>query len=688
MNWTNKIKWLFQKKSFENLEDWMRVELTNEYSSRDLHKMSKTDYLNFYKWRCFVAVSTIANAVAWLQRQVTDWKWKPINDPMEYLISWDLLVNIVSYLKLNGECYVRKNKVWNKIEWLVVLRPDRIRPILNSTKTEIVAYDYTIENRHQRIEKEEMIVFMNFNPNSPYPLNISWMSDVQAVAMTIDADYQASKWNWKFFYNQARVDGVLETEQPLTTEAIEKITTRRNQKYRWTDNAHKIWVLTGGLKYRSIQASQKEMDFVESRRLNRDEILAIFKVPKAILWLGEWWNALNVRSFEQIFAKEVVLPLARMIQEKLNMELFEEWKWFEFVNVVPSDLEQTRQDRLANAMTLNEFRATRNLPPVKDGDKLRSAYIMGAYGAWSDDWNEEQQVVDLDKEIELPVMKNFELKKQVDWIIEKKIKEKIKGTEEYNQKYWEAKMQRNNKFNELYFEDLQKIFNKQEKEIMSEYKKRYDEQSKKWFEKKEMSFPLLSLTKRAIIYNEILKNDQQDLVKMEAENALIEVWLVDTFDIDDVLKVKLRKNIERFAWSIDKDTNKKLEDNFQTILSEWLSFSEWRDLLKSTFEELKTTRADLIVRTETVRAWNMWSQIWREKSGVVAKKQRYTALDERVCEYCWPMNWRIIWLEDNFFNQGDVLIGERGGSMNLDYSETPYPPLHPNCRCVIVPVIE
>jgi phage portal protein BeeE len=32
-------------------------------------------------------------------------------------------------------------------------------------------------------------------------------------------------------------------------------------------------VLAGGLKYRPINPSQKEMDFVESRRFNRDEIL-------------------------------------------------------------------------------------------------------------------------------------------------------------------------------------------------------------------------------------------------------------------------------------------------------------------------------------------------------------------------------------------------------------------------------
>jgi phage portal protein BeeE len=58
------------------------------------------------------------------------------------------------------------------------------------------------------------------------------LSDVQAIATAIDADYQASKWNWKFFYNNANVDGVLETEQNLSQEVVEKIQNKRDQKYR------------------------------------------------------------------------------------------------------------------------------------------------------------------------------------------------------------------------------------------------------------------------------------------------------------------------------------------------------------------------------------------------------------------------------------------------------------------------
>lgn len=698
MSWLSKL-FQWNKKSFiesnpNAFDDWLFVDIYNEYSSRDLHKLSKTDYLNFYKWWCFVAVNTIASTVAGLQRQVTDGKWKPIKDPLLDLISDEFLENVVSYMKLNGWVYIWKNKIWNKIDSLHILRPDLVKAVLNDTKTAIDHYDYVYSaEKKRRFEVDEIISIQNFNPLYPYPLNMEGLSDVQAIATAIDADYQASKWNWKFFYNNASVDGVLETEQNLSPESVNQIQTKRDQKYRGVDNAHKVWILTWGLKYKPVNPSQREMDFVESRRLNRDEILWIFKVPKAMIGLWDWnWNNLNVRAYEQIFAKQVISPLASKIAWKLNYELFWEGRWFEFVNIVPSDLDSTRQDWLANAMTLNEFRATRNLPPVKDWDKLRSAYILWAYGAWSDDWNQEQEVVDLDKWF-IPEMKNLELKWKVQGIIEKKIKENTRWTEEYNQKYREAKIQRNNKFDALYLEKLERIFEKQEKEILKAYKERYKENVKEWKsmkvnKKEELKFPLLSMAKWWLVYYQYLKDAQDELVKQEAEQALIEVWIVRDFVISQALEKQLMKNIEKFAGSIDTDTNKKLTANFMEIMQNWLSFDHWRDLLLDTFRELKTTRAELIVRTETIRAWNRGSQIWWKDSWVVEKKQRYTALDERVCEFCWPMNWRIVWLEDNFYNQGEVLTGENGTQMKLDYSNTPYPPLHPNCRCVILPVVD
>ena len=191
-----------------------------------------------------------------------------------------------------------------------------------------------------------------------------------------------------------------------------------------------------------------------------------------------------------------------------------------------------------------------------------------------------------------------------------------------------------------------------------------------------------------MIYQEFMKDPQDTLVKVEGQDAFIEVWIFDEFKITDRIEKLLKKNISKFAWSIDTDTNKKLTKNFETIIEQGLSFEKGRKLLQDTFSELKTTRADLIVRTETIRAGNMASQWAWEESWVVEKKQRYTALDERVCEFCGPMNWKTIALKDNYFNKGTTLIWADGHELKLDYDDVEGAPLHPNCRCVLLPVVE
>ena len=94
-----------------------------------------------------------------------------------------------------------------------------------------------------------------------------------------------------------------------------------------------------------------------------------------------------------------------------------------------------------------------------------------------------------------------------------------------------------------------------------------------------------------------------------------------------------------------------------------------------------------MARSEVVRATNFAATDAYKQSGIVEAKQWFTSSDELVCEWCEPMNGKIISLEDNFFNQGDTYIGKEGGELDLSYIDTEYPPLHPNCRSIVDPVI-
>lgn len=118
------------------------------------------------------------------------------------------------------------------------------------------------------------------------------------------------------------------------------------------------------------------MDFVDQRRYSRDEILGIFKVPKACLGLGEGSSQnLNIHAFEIQLATNAIQPLAIKIQEAISIGLFGKIGLFEFVNVIPKDAEEVRKDFEAGGITLNEFRTARGYNIVSNGDIFKDNQI-------------------------------------------------------------------------------------------------------------------------------------------------------------------------------------------------------------------------------------------------------------------------------------------------------------------------
>lgn len=89
-------------------------------------------------------------------------------------------------------------------------------------------------------------------------------------------------------------------------------------------------------------------------------------------------------------------------------------------------------------------------------------------------------------------------------------------------------------------------------------------------------------------------------------------------------------------------------------------------------------RAELIGRTLVTEAWNASHQDRYERSGQVWGKKWVSAPDERRCEICRKLdgNSMIVKLNENF-----EVTDKKGKKYSV-----PFPPLHCNCRCRILPV--
>jgi HK97 family phage portal protein len=144
----------------------------------------------------------------------------------------------------------------------------------------------------------------------------------------------------------------------------------------------------------------------------------------------------------------------------------------------------------------------------------------------------------------------------------------------------------------------------------------------------------------------------------------------------------------RLASSVTRTYSQAVADTVAKGIADGLSIPQIADDLQATMPELNDYRATMIARTETARAYTNGNVAAWEKSGDVAGKEWLLAVD--ACEFCKAIAAKFntnVGLTDNFLPKGVLLQGVDGGLMSIDYTEIFAPPLHPNCRCDVAPIM-
>ena len=211
-----------------------------------------------------------------------------------------------------------------------------------------------------------------------------------------------------------------------------------------------------------------------------------------------------------------------------------------------------------------------------------------------------------------------------------------------------------------------KVFSKQEKTIINEFEN-------KWFASNKAV--KVKLEKRFYwVYQVFLKDTVEEIVKSEWERASKEINAKSPFEYDENVAKQLKEMLTKLAKEVDSVTDTNLLNAIWKAVDEWLSPAETKEVLEGVFEDLKTYRLERIIRTESIRYWTYAEEEARRQSWVVKYKQRWTALDERTCKECWDLHGKKIPLNENFADD--------------NYWDVIWSPLHPNCRCDMIPCIE
>jgi hypothetical protein len=169
--------------------------------------------------------------------------------------------------------------------------------------------------------------------------------------------------------------------------------------------------------------------------------------------------------------------------------------------------------------------------------------------------------------------------------------------------------------------------------------------------------------------------------KAKQPSIIIPDWIEDP----DVLDA-LEREMFKFAHGIDQTTADTLRDELMAGMEDGETISQLANRISDISDEwVEGWRSEMIARTETARAFTTGHiEAWRS-TGVVSRAIWVASSD--ACPFCLAMDGTAVELGENFFDQGDEQTADWRGqeiSIDHDYSDVNGPPLHPNCRCVLV----
>jgi HK97 family phage portal protein len=289
---------------------------------------------------------------------------------------------LYAHMLLAGNAYVEAVALGNEVRELHALRPDRMKVVPGHDGWP-EAYEYSVAGRSVRFDQLASSVPPILHLTFFHPLDDHYgLAPVEAAAVAVDTHNAAAKWNKALLDNAARPSGALVYSGPegavLSDQQFDRLKRELTDTYQGAVNAGRPLLLEGGLDWKAMSLTPKDMDFLEAKNSAAREIALAFGVPPMLLGIPGDNTYANFQEANRALWRQTILPLASRVGASLAQWLGPQFGG-ELRVVVDTDridaLAADRAalwDRVANApfLTLNEKREATGYAPVADGDRL------------------------------------------------------------------------------------------------------------------------------------------------------------------------------------------------------------------------------------------------------------------------------------------------------------------------------
>ena len=614
-----------------------------------------------------------------------------LDDPNNVITAKQLWNLYYSYLNLTGEAYILKlDQNGNALEDKSKL-PSALFP-LPSHLCDFHVGEKSWDESYVLYNGDRYPINAVLRDINPDPENIyNGMSIVRKASLTVDTDIQMKRWNNKLFKNGARPGVVVEVPDQLKDDAYNRLKQQFDEQYRGVGNAFNRVILEGGAKMSPFMMTTQDLDFLESKRFTRDEILAMFKVSGSNLGITEDVNRANAEAQEYSYAKRCIKPRLEQFVDFMNKRLLRpiyggEYK-LDFEDPIPENTEMRLREAEAGVnkwLTINEVREMYGREALQNGngDQL----YVPISNVPIEDLEYANDTATEPTPTQEPAEQNGTATEQLSH------PKAIENRTEIGNAKVKAYTLKAAKYERMIMRASRNMFNKQKQDVKDWLQDNASNLNKAFVKRKDWASDMVDWEEYTNEFTAELEKIFAiiiDEIGTEAFNALVEG---EFNPYTQAIQNFIKTNSLQVAKEINTETEKQIRATLAQGMRENETIQELTARIMHVFGTASTYRAFMIARTEAAMAENYSDVVAWEQTGVVESKQWFTAEDEHVCGFCHEMDGVTITLKQSFFDKGDVMMFEdkngKPHEMMLDFRTIGEPPLHPNCRCVLLPILK
>lgn len=246
----------------------------------------------------------------------------------------EMLEAVYAYLQTAGNAYLQAGIVDGGVKALFVLRPDRMAVVAGADGWP-VGYDYTAGGRTVRIGQGSEPVPGVLHMALFHPMDDHYgMGPLEAAQTSLDIHNASAQWNKALLDNAARPSGALVYSAgggTLTEAQFRRLKAELEENFSGSANAGRPMVLDGGIDWKAIAMSPREMDFIEARNAAARDIALAFGVPPMLLGIPGDNTYANLAEANRALWRQTLVPLVVRVSQELTGWLSPAFEGAEFV---------------------------------------------------------------------------------------------------------------------------------------------------------------------------------------------------------------------------------------------------------------------------------------------------------------------------------------------------------------------